>query len=271
MQPSLPSSLPHLRDTFARLYGGSPRIFRAPGRVNLIGEHTDYNDGFVMPAAIGLYTYVAVGSRNDRKLSVHSMNLGEAKQFDLEHISRGPAGHWSDYVCGVASVLQSKGLRLSGANLLIQGEVPVGAGLSSSAAIEVASALALLANSGVALDRLEVARACQQAEHVYAGTNCGIMDQFISCFGQANHALRLDCRSLSYESLEIYSKLRIVICDTKVRHELASGKYNLRRSECEAGVRYLKRCLPEIRALRDVNLEELKRWGTDMPEIMYRR
>lgn len=271
MQPSLPSSLPHLRDTFARLYGGSPRIFRAPGRVNLIGEHTDYNDGFVMPAAIGLYTYVAVGSRNDRRLSVHSMNLGEAKQFDLEHISQGPTGHWSDYVRGVASVLQSKGERLSGANLLIQGEVPVGAGLSSSAAIEVASALALLGNSGLALGRLEVARACQQAEHVYAGTNCGIMDQFISCFGEANHALRLDCRSLAYESLEIDSKVRIVICNTKVRHELANGEYNLRRSECEVGVRHLKRYLPEIRALRDVNLEELKRWGTDMPEVIYRR
>jgi len=271
MQPSGPASLRHLRDTFTRLYGGSPRIFRAPGRVNLIGEHTDYSDGFVMPAAIGFYTYVAVGPRNDRKLSVHSINFGDAKQFDLQHISEGPTGHWSDYVRGVASVLQSKGGPLPGANLLIQGDVPVGAGLSSSAAIEVASALALLDNSGVALDRLEVALACQQAEHVYAGTNCGIMDQFISCFGQANHALRLDCRSLVHQSLEIDSKVRIVICNTKVKHELASGEYNLRRSECEAGVRYLKRHLPEIRALRDVDLEELNRWGTGMPEETYRR
>ena len=260
-----------LRVVFQRLYGVEPRIFRAPGRVNLIGEHTDYNDGFVMPAAIGFYTYVGTRPRDDRKLFVHSVNFEETEEFDLDAISGGPAGRWSDYVRGVAAILELQGHRLSGANLVIQGDVPIGAGLSSSAAIEVASAFALLANSGIELDRLQIALACQQAEHRFAGAKCGIMDQFVSCFGEAKHALRLDCRSLDYESLKIADKVRIVICNTGVKHELAGGEYNLRRADCEDGVRYLKKHLPDIRALRDVNLQELEYCASAMPETMFRR
>ena len=164
-----------------------------------------------------------------------------------------------------------RGQRLAGANLAIRGDVPVGAGLSSSAAIEVATAFALLGNSKLSMDRLDIALACQQAEHRYAGTKCGIMDQFISCFGRADHALMLDCRSLDYDALKIDPGVRIVICNTKVRHELAGGEYNLRRADCEAGVKYLKQHLPDIEALRDVTLDELERWGHEMPDLTYRR
>ena len=244
-----------MAEEFRELYGEPIGVFRAPGRVNLIGEHTDYNDGFVMPAALGFYTYVAVGPRSDRKLSVHSIDFDESRNFDLGDLAGGPTGHWSDYVRGVAAVLQASGNAIRGANLVIKGEVPIGAGLSSSAALEVATALALLTNSGTTWSRVQVAKACQRAEHEYAGTKCGIMDQFISCYGRADHALLLDCRSLDYELLKIEDRVRIVVCNTKVKHDLATGEYNHRRADCEAGVRLPEATyLPEIRALRDVSI-----------------
>jgi galactokinase len=260
-----------LRHYIGNRFGISLRIFCAPGRVNLIGEHTDYNDGFVMPAALEFYTYVAIAPRNDRQVHVYSLDFQESREFNLDAMAPGPSGDWSNYVRGVAAALEGAGHRVSGANLVIKGEVPVGAGLSSSAAIEVSSALAFLANSGIELDRAQVARLCQQAEHEYAGTKCGIMDQFIACFGRANHALLLDCRSLTYNPLKLDEQLHIVICNTKVKHELVSGEYNLRRAECEAGVRYLQERLPGIRALRDVTLDEFERYGGSMPEVTFRR
>lgn len=265
------SSAEEVSEAFSRLYGGAVRIFRAPGRVNLIGEHTDYNDGFVMPAALQFYTYAAVGPRFERMLSVHSLEFGETREFDLEQLGSGPENHWSDYIRGVAAVLQSKGQRLRGANLVVKGEVPIGAGLSSSAAIEVATAFALLWNSDAVMERADIALACQRAEHQYAGTKCGIMDQFISCFGKAQHALLLDCRRLTYEYLPVDEGVRIVICNTNVKHELASGEYNRRRTECEAGVRHLRQYLPDIKALRDVTPPQLEQFAAGMPEIVYRR
>lgn len=246
-------------------------IFHAPGRVNLIGEHTDYNDGFVMPAALAFYTTVAAAPRNDRKLQVYSIDFDEAREFALGDVAPGPTGHWSDYPRGVAGVLQTSGVTLRGANLVIKGDVPIGAGLSSSAAIEVATAFALLAVTRTRLERREIASICQQAEHEYAGTKCGIMDQFISCFGQADHALLLDCRSLQYEPVKIASRARIVVCNTMVRHELAAGEYNLRRADCEDGVKYLQQHLPDIRALRDVGSAQLVEFGRGMPDRIYRR
>src|SRR5438105_2719590 len=161
-----------LSQRFRERFAAAPRIFRAPGRVNLIGEHTDYNDGFVMPAAIGFYTFVAIAPRTDDKLVAHSENVGESSEFALAHIAPADARHWSNYVRGVAAMLQQRGARLRGADLLISGDVPIGAGLSSSAALEVAVALALLANSNAELDRMQLALACQQAEHEFAGTKC---------------------------------------------------------------------------------------------------
>ena len=260
-----------LRQEMSVRFGSPMRIFRAPGRVNLIGEHTDYNEGFVMPAALEFYTYVAIGPRNDRQLHIYSLDFQERREFDLDRMAPGPSGDWSDYVRGVAAVLDTAGHRIPGANLVIKGEVPIGAGLSSSAAIEVSSALGFLANSEIELDGAEIARLCQQAEHEYAGMKCGIMDQFISCFGQANHALLLDCRGLEYQLLKIGEQVRIMICNTGVKHAHASGEYNRRRADCEAGVRYLQEHLPGIHALRDVTLEELDRYRGSLPEVTFRR
>jgi galactokinase len=256
---------------FADRYGSSPRIFRAPGRVNLIGEHTDYNDGYVMPAAIRFNTWVAIAPRKDRKLMAYSENLAEGAEFDLEAPSPSPRHDWSDYVFGVAVMLQQAGERLRGADLLIFGDVPIGAGLSSSASIEVATGYALLNNTGLAIDPVALAKLCQSAENNFVGMRCGIMDQFISCCGHAGRALMLDCRSLDYRLLPLPPYVSLVICNTMVKHALASGEYNKRRAECEAGVSRLARDLPRVRALRDVTLADLERYGRDLPELVFRR
>jgi galactokinase len=260
-----------LKTLFAELYGGHPTLHRAPGRVNLIGEHTDYNDGFVMPAALNLYTYVAVSPRPDRRLRVYSETLGEMRDLDLDSIRPGKSGHWSDYVRGVAGVLESSRYKLRGADLAITSEVPMGSGLSSSAALEVSMAWALLSNSEIDVDRNAIPRICQQAEHLYPETKCGIMDQFISCHGRAGHALMLDCRSLDFQLLPVPSQVRLMVCNTMVRHEHASGGYNTRRRECEEGLRALQRVLPEIRALRDVTVNELEKYRDRLSPVIYKR
>jgi galactokinase len=260
-----------LKALFAERYGAIPTIYRAPGRVNLIGEHTDYNDGFVMPAAVDLYTYVAVSPRADRKLRVYSENLGEMCDLDLELIRPGRSGHWSDYVRGVAGVLESTGYRLRGADLAIISDVPFGAGLSSSAALEVSTAFALLSNSQISVDLTTVAKMCQKAEHLYAEMRCGIMDQFISCHGRAGHALMLDCRSLDFQLLPIPPQVRLMVCNTMVRHEHASSGYNTRRHECEDGFRTLSEVLPGICALRDVTLDDLENHSNRLSDVIYKR
>ena len=256
---------------FETLYGRKPRVFRAPGRVNLIGEHTDYNDGFVMPAAIEFSTWVAAAPRPDRKLAIYSENFSESREFPLDDPEARGEKHWSDYVRGVAFALERNGHKVHGADLYIRGEVPIGSGLSSSAAIEVSTALALLAVSGIALDRKQIALLGQQAENEFVGMRCGIMDQFISCHGKANHALMLDCRSLDFRLLPLPPNARLVICNTMVHHALAGGEYNKRRADCEAGVKHLAQFLPGIKALRDVTVADLERYGNGLPEVVYRR
>ena len=187
-----------LTQHFEKLFGLRPRIFRAPGRVNLIGEHTDYNDGFVMPAAVAFSTYVAIATRPDQKLVIHSEEFQGSFDFDLNHLPAQRTGTWCDYVLGVASVLQQRGSKLQGASLLVHGEVPIGAGLSSSAAVEVASALALMSMNGTQLLLPDVAKLCRQAENTFVGARVGIMDQFVSSMGKAGHALLLDCRFLDF-------------------------------------------------------------------------
>jgi len=273
--PIVPSkfenSLQVVAKVFCTSYGSPVGVFRAPGRVNLIGEHTDYNDGFVMPAALGFSTYVAAGVRPDRTLTVVSLDLDETETIGLDDLGSGPSGHWSDYVRGVAAMLQASGVAFGGANLVIKSDVPIGAGLSSSAAIEVSVALALLAIAGRDLDRRQIAALCQRAEHQFAGTKCGIMDQYISCFGQADHALLLDCRTLTHELLEVPGDVRIVVCNTMVKHELAGGEYNQRRADCDDGVRILQASLPNVLALRDIDPSQLSRFGEKLPERVFRR
>ena len=253
------------------LINNSPRSFRAPGRVNLIGEHTDYNDGFVMPAAIHLSTFVQVWPRADRKLQIRSENFDDEIEFDLDEPNPTPRKHWSDYAVGVAVMLERAGHRLHGARLQIRGEVPVGSGLSSSAAVEVATACALVANSELTIDRREVALLCQRAENEFVGARVGIMDQFVSLFGEAQRALLLDCRSLEFKLLPLPDTVNLVICNTMVKHELASSAYNERRAQCEAGVRHLARFLPNVKALRDVTVDDLEQYGRDLPAVVYRR
>ncbi len=247
------------------------RIYRAPGRVNLIGEHTDYNGGFVMPAAIDLYTQVTITPRDDRKLLIHSESFSDDVEFDFDDPHPIASGHWSDYVCGVAVTLERAGFSLKGAALEIRSTVPIGAGLSSSAALEVAAGYALLDNSAIQIDRTELAKLCQRAENEFVGMRCGIMDQFIACFGQAGHALMLDCRSLDYRLLPLPPGVRLVICNTMIRHELAASEYNNRRSECEAGVRNFAKFVPSVSSLRNVTLNDLEGYGRDLPEVIYKR
>ncbi len=256
---------------FETLFGQSPRIFRAPGRVNLIGEHTDYNDGFVMPAAVGFSTYVAIAKRPDRKLLIHSEEFPEHFEFDLDRLPEGRTRQWCDYVLGVAMVLQQRGYSLPGANLLVHGDVPIGAGLSSSAAIEVASALALISIGKFEIALPEVAKMCRQAENEFVGARVGIMDQFVSCMAKKGHALLLDCRSLDFQFVSITPGIRLVVCNTMVKHDLATGAYNSRREECEQGVRYFASKNSEIRALRDVSAEMLERYADDLPAVIRKR
>ncbi len=264
-----------LRESFQSHYGSSHqaiRLFRAPGRVNLIGEHTDYNDGFVLPVAITRETMVAAAVRDDRLVRVRSLNAGDAYEFDLDRPGEMRRGIWLDYVEGVARALESRGARLRGADLLLDSDVPEGAGLSSSAALEISVGLALLTISEVEMDRITLALSGQQAEHTYVGIKCGIMDQYIVALGRAAHALLIDCRSLVPTLIPIdTSHTAIVICDTHVKHELASSEYNNRRAECERGVELLREVLPEIRALRDVSYDEFQHYEQRLPEPVRRR
>jgi galactokinase len=264
--------LSSIAERFRSRFNADPRVFRAPGRVNLIGEHTDYNDGFAMPAAIEFYCWVAIAPRDDRKLDLYSEEFSASAEADLASPAIAPTKSWSDYPIGVAVELEKAGIRLRGANLLIESEVPIGAGLSSSAAIEVATALALADLAGAtSLDRVQLARLCRKAENEFVGARVGIMDQFVSLHGQKDHALLLDCRSLTFESLAIPDSVKLVICNTMVKHELAFGEYNRRRADCEEAVRRLATVLPGIRALRDVNLVQLEQHRALLSDVIYKR
>lgn len=268
---SYESTAESLRHDFERSYSEHPVLVRAPGRVNLIGEHTDYNDGFVMPVAIGFYTWIAASGREDRILHARSQEFEETLDLSLESLDGPPKKHWSDFVRGVAATLETRGTPVRGANLVIHGQVPMGAGLSSSASLEVAIGLALLSVSHAKLEPLELVKACQRAEHEYVGTRCGIMDQFIAVFGRAGHALMLDCRSLDYQTLAIPSDARLVICNTMVKHDLASGEYNKRRADCEAAVKIFHQSKPDVRALRDLSLSDLEKHKEILSDEIFRR
>jgi galactokinase len=260
-----------LAQQFEQRFGHQPRIFRAPGRVNLIGEHTDYNDGFVMPAAVGFSTFVAVAGRADRKLIIHSQEFPDDCGFDVDHLPGHRPGLWCDYIVGVARILRERGCKFSGLNVLVHGEVPIGAGLSSSAAVEVASALAFTSLDNAPIPLPEIAQLCRRAENEFVGARVGIMDQFVSCMGKAGYALLLDCRSLQYKFVPIPPRARIVVCNTMVKHDLATGAYNQRRAECEEGVRCFAQWQPSVRALRDVTVELLDQYSKDLPATIRKR
>ncbi|MGQ9626470.1 MAG: galactokinase [Anaerolineae bacterium] len=251
------------REVFAR---EAQVVVRAPGRVNLIGEHTDYNDGFVMPIAIDRSIFIAASPRSDRKVIFHSEDFSERAEFSLDSIDRAPAGHWSNYERGVAYYLKEKGLKFSGLEAIITGDVPIGSGLSSSAAVEVATAYTFQVLNGFELSRPEMALLCQRAENLFVGMQCGIMDQFISALGQRNKALVIDCRSLLYDPVPLPAGARFVVCDTMVRRGLLDSEYNARRRECEEGAR-----LFGVKALRDVSWEEFESRQGELPDAVRRR
>jgi galactokinase len=257
---------------FDRRYGTKARVFSAPGRVNIIGEHTDYNEGFVLPMAIDRRTFVAIAPREDRILRVASLALDDEVEFKLDELSDLSEHRWAKYVAGVAWTMELRGTALHGADLLIDSDVPIGSGLSSSAALEVAAGKALTTISGASLEPRELALAAQKAEHDFVGARVGIMDQLAATLGRKGHALLIDCRSLETKHISLANlKAAIVVCNTNVKHELASSAYNQRRAECEHGVDLLRAHLPEIRALRDVSLADFEKYAPELPEPVRRR
>lgn len=241
------------------------RHFQAPGRVNLIGEHTDYNDGFVFPCAINRHTIATVATRADRKLRLWSSSIQGSQQFDLNGPLE-PARDWTDYVVGVAVELAAASISIPGADILIDGDVPLSAGLSSSASIEVAAALALLSVAGTSLPPAQVALLCQRAENRFVGAPCGIMDQFASCHGKAGHAVLIDCRTLETRNVPLPHGFSLLVCNSMVKHSVGGGEYGERRAACEEASRILG-----VNALRDVSAASFAARSAELPETVRRR
>jgi galactokinase len=262
-----------IQSEFYSLYGKAPKLFSAPGRVNLIGEHTDYNEGFVLPMAIERRTYVAGAPNGTSRLRVKSLTLGEAAEIDLELPGPKRRGSWLDYIEGTARALMERGFPVVGTDLLIDSDVPAGAGVSASAALELAVGITLSVLGGTPEpDRVQLALAGQAAEHQYVGTMCGIMDQYIASLGQEGCALLIDCRTLETESVPIQLEgVSVLICDTRVKHELSSSEYNLRRAECLRASNILAKSLPGVRSLRDVSAADFERYATQLPGVVRSR
>ena len=262
----------HVRRLFTEEFGVAPDVIaRAPGRVNLIGEHTDYNDGFVFPVAINRDVYVAARATRDGRARLYAANFRRRTEFPLEDIRHHPSERWSHYERGVVLMLQRAGHAVGGFQAAIDGDVPSGAGLSSSAAVEVATATALKALFGLKLDLVQMAVLCQKAENEFVGVNSGIMDQFISALGRRGAALLVDCRSLEHRHVPLAGDVQIVVADTAVKRGLVDSEYNSRRAECEEAVRLLAARLPGVRALRDVSLADFEPLAGELPDVVRRR
>lgn len=258
-----------LTDLFTNTFGHQPtHFFQAPGRVNLIGEHTDYNDGFVLPCAIDYQAMIAVSPRDDQKVvaTAHSFD-GQVSEFELSlPIAHSEEAFWSNYVRGVASVLLEKGMDLKGVNIAIIGNVPQGAGLSSSACLEVVTGLTLTRMAGLEVSLKELALIGQQAENEFVGCKCGIMDQMISACGKEDHAMLLDCRSLDTRLVSIPTSAAVVIINSNVKRGLVDSEYNTRREQCEAAAKYFG-----VKALRDITLAQLEAAKGDLDDLTFRR
>lgn len=260
-----------VKDKYKTLFGTEPIVVRSPGRVNIIGEHTDYNEGFVLPAAIDKASYVAVGLRNDDRISLYAEEFGDSFESSLTTLAPTDRG-WPNYILGVADQLQKSGHALKGFNMVLSGDVPIGAGLSSSASIECATGFALNELFGLSISRLELVKLAQRAEHLFAGVRVGIMDMFASTFGKQDHVIKLDCRSLDYEYVPLkMDGIKIVLFNSNVEHSLASSEYNMRRQQCEAGVALIKAHHPEVASLRDATMEMLHKYVEPADALVYKR
>ena len=253
-------------ERFAERFDTPPQlVVRSPGRVNLIGEHTDYNDGFVLPLAMDRAIWIALRPRDDRRVVVHSIDYDESQEFSLDGLTHAKAG-WVEYLKGTADALQQAGHRLCGFEGVLMGDVPLGAGLSSSAALEMATARAFAAVSDLPWDPIAMAKLGQQAENQWIGVNCGIMDQLISAAGKADHALLIDCRSLETQPVPFPEGVAVVVLDTSTRRGLVDSKYNERRAQCELAADFFN-----VKALRDVELDLFQRLAADLDETTQRR
>jgi len=258
-------------DAFKDRFGAEPVIFRAPGRVNLIGEHTDYNDGFVMPAAIDRYVYFAIKPNGQNVYRFHAFDLNKSFTTTTNLISPSKS-RWANYLLGVISQMIGYGKDIPGFDCVFGGNVPIGAGLSSSAAIEIGLAFALNHIFSLGFTPMQLALIGQKAEHEYAGVKCGIMDQFASLHGKMNHVLKLDCRSLDFEPFELRTDdFSIILVNTGVKHSLASSEYNIRRNECQVGVDILKKYNANISSLRDVSLDMLNEHKSEFDKKVWDR
>jgi galactokinase len=262
-----------VKSLFSKKFGGEPDcIVRAPGRVNLIGEHTDYNDGFVFPIAIDRDIRIAARRRRDEEVHLHSVNFQADTVFPVDVLRKDSQHPWADYPKGVMAELAKTGQPLSGWDAVIYGNVPLGAGLSSSAAFEVASACTLSLINEIPFDPAQAALLCQRAENRFVGVQCGIMDQFISALGQRDHALLIDCRDLSHRHVPLDSgQVSVVVCNSGVQRGLVDSEYNTRRRQCEEGVQRLSQAIPGIKALRDVSVEAFEAHEKLLPEIVRKR
>jgi galactokinase len=255
----------------ARFQQAPAMVVRAPGRVNLIGEHTDYNDGFVLPVAVDRAAWLAVGPRDDGWATVRALDMrNDEKTFPVDR-TPSSGGGWSDYPQGVVWAMLDKGLAPLGINGVLSSDVPVGAGMSSSAAVEVAFAYAWDQMCEFGMKLSDLALLCQKAENQYVGVNCGIMDQMISACGRAGHAMMLDTRTMERGYFHMPEGIAIVVADSTVRRQLSGSEYNVRRAQCEQAVSILKEHYPDVTALRDVTPQQLERFQEELPEVVYRR
>ena len=245
-------------------FHAEPEVFAAPGRVNLIGEHTDYAEGFVMPAAIDFATLAGISPRSDGKVVIYSENYGKERAFDAAALPDTATQHWSDYPLGVLSILEKEGHMIPAFSLSLWGDVPLGSGLSSSAALEVSTMLAVTSLLGVTYSGPVLARLCQRVENEFVGAMSGIMDQFISANAAKDHALLLDCRDLTFRLAPIPSSVALVIANTMVKHAVSGGEYTSRRAEVEEAAAVIARHRPEVRFLRDARMEDLAEYGAEM-------
>ncbi len=248
-----------------------PRVFRSPGRINLIGEHTDYNNGFVLPASVDKAVYFAISPLAGNEVTLYAVDLNETYSFSLDDLSK-PAQSWPHYQIGIVDQIQKQGLKIQGFQAAFGGDVPVGAGMSSSAALECCLLFALNEVYNLGLDRFDIVKLSQKAENEYVGVQCGIMDQFASAFGKEEMVIRLDCRSLEYQYFPFPMKdYLLVLCDTSVKHSLADSEYNTRRMECNAGVNILKKYDPNIASLRDASPYLVESHKDELGDVVYRR
>ncbi len=257
---------------YGEIFTDKSVIVRSPGRINLIGEHTDYNNGFVLPAAIDKAAYVGIIKRSDNEIHLYAADINESHQTQLDELF-SPQHHWSAYLLGVVDQLRKNGYEISGFEAVLKSDVPVGAGMSSSAAIECACIAALNELFELNIDKLSLVKLAQKAENEFVGVQCGIMDMFASVMGKKNMAIQLDCRSLQYEYFPLeLNDYRIVLFDTGVKHSLAGGEYNLRRKQCEEGVAVLNEIYPSVKSLRDVNMHMIEMTLKEkVDEVIYKR